>query len=72
MAKILMMSANVATLDLLEIKIFWNKSYDVKISVYDVAYEILLRDSNFIVDVVMRPKFGNSSIPMKKVIITSI
>ena len=72
MAKILMMSANVATLDLLEIKIFWNKSYDVKISVYDVAIEILLRDSNFIVDVVMRPKFGNSSIPMKKVIITSI
>ena len=67
-----MMSANVATLDLLEIKIFWNKSYDVKISVYDVAIEILLRDSNFIVDVVMRPKFGNSSIPMKKVIITSI
>ena len=72
MVKILMMSANVATLDLLEIKIFWNKSYDVKISVYDVAIEILLRDSNFIVDVVMRPKFGNSSIPMKKVIITSI
>ena len=67
-----MMSANVATLDLLEIKIFWNKCYDVKISVYDVAIEILLRDSNFIVDVVMRPKFGNSSIPMKKVIITSI
>ena len=44
MAKILMMSANVATLDLLEIKIFWNKSYDVKISVYDVTIEILLRD----------------------------
>ena len=34
-------------------------------SVYDVTNEILSFDSNYIVDVIMRPKFGNSSIPMR-------
>ena len=33
--------------------------------------KILLHGSNYIVDVVMWPKFGNPSIPMRKVIITS-
>ena len=36
MVKILMMSAKIATLDLLKIKVFWNKNYDVIIYVYDV------------------------------------
>ena len=71
MVVILMMSAKLATLDLLKIKVFWNKGYDVIIFVYDVINKNLSRDSNYIVDVVMWPKFGNSSISMREVIITS-
>ena len=53
MVTILIMSAKVATLGLLKIKVFRNKSYDVKISVYDIIKKNLSCDSNFIVDVVM-------------------
>ena len=66
------MSAKLATPGFLKIKIFQKKSYGVIIPDYDVANNILLRDSNYIVDVVMWPKFGNSSISMRDVIITSI
>ena len=48
MVTIWMMSAKLATLGLLKVKVFWNKGYDVKISVYDVTNKILLRDSNYI------------------------
>ena len=72
MVTILMMSAKMATLGLLKIKVFWNKGYDVIISVHDVTNKILSRDSNYIIDVVMWPKFGNSSICIREVIITSI
>ena len=72
MVTILMMSAKMATLGLLKIKVFWNKGYDVIISVHDVTNKILSSDSNYIIDVVMWPKFGNSSISMREVIITSI
>ena len=58
MVTILMMSAKMATLGLLKIKVFRNKGYDVIISVYDVINKNLSRDSNCIVDVVMWPKFG--------------
>ena len=61
------MSAKMATLNLLKIKVFWNEGYDVIISVYDVTNKILFRDSNYIVDVVMWPKFGYSSIFMREV-----
>ena len=67
-----MMSAKMATPELLKIKVFWNKGHDIIISVHDVTSKILSRDSNYIVDVVMWPKFGNSSISMREVIITSI
>ena len=67
-----MMSAKMATPGLLKITVFWNKGYDVIIPVDDVTNKILSCDSNYIVDVVMWPKFGNSSISMRKVIITSI
>ena len=50
---ILMMSAKIATLGLLEIKVFRNKDYDVVIYFYDVINKNLSRDSNFTVDVVM-------------------
>ena len=57
-----MKSAKMATLGLIKIKLFWNQVYDVIISVHDVTVKILSRDSNYIVDVVMWPKFDNSSI----------
>ena len=65
----LMISANS---DLLKIAVFWNKDYDVKISIDDVTKNFFSRDSNYIVDVFMWPKFGNSSVSMKEVITTSI
>ena len=69
---ILMMSAKVATPGLLKITVFWNKGYDVIISVDDVTNKILSRDSNYIVDVFMWPKFSTCSISMREVIKTSI
>ena len=68
---ILMMSAKMTTLGLLGIMVFWNKGYD-KGYVHDVTNKILLRDSNYIVDPVMWPKFSNSNISMREVIIISI
>ena len=58
--------------DLLKVTLFWSKDYDVTISAIDVSRKILSRDSNYIVDVVMWPKFGNSSISMREVIVISI
>ena len=72
MVRILMMSAKMASLGLLKIKVFWNKDCDVMIFVYGVINKNLLRDSNYIVDVAMWPKYGNSSTSMRNVIITSI
>ena len=67
-----MMSAKMATPGLLKIRVFWNKGYDVIIFVYDVTNKILSRNSNYIIDVVMWPKFGRYNISMRKVIITLI
>ena len=72
MVTILMMSAKMATLGLLKIKIFWNKGNDVIFFVYDVINKGLPRDSNYMVNVVMWPKIGNSRTPMREVVITSI
>ena len=72
MITILMMSAKMATLGLLKIKVFWNKGYDVIIYACDVTNDISSPDSNYIIIVFMWPKSGNSSISMKEVIITSI
>ena len=72
MVTILMISAKMATLGLLKIKVLWNKGYDVIIFVYDATNKILSSESNFIVDVVMWPNFGNSSISMREVIIIII
>ena len=69
---ILMMSAKLVTPGFLKIKAFRNKDYDVMIPQYDFISKILLSDSNYIIDVVMWLKFGNSSISMREVIITSI
>ena len=53
-----MMSAKMATPDLLKIKLFWNKGYNVIIYIHGVTKEVLSHDSNFIADMVMWPKFG--------------
>ena len=69
---ILMMSAKMATPGFLKIKVFWNKGDDIIIYVHDVTIKILSRNSKYIVDLVMWPKFGKSSISMREVIIISI
>ena len=51
MVTILMVSAKMATLGLLKIKVFLNKGYDVLIFAHDVTNQILSRDSYYIVDV---------------------
>ena len=51
MVTILMMSAKLGTPDLLKIKIFRNKGYDVIIPDYSATNKNVLPDSNYIVDV---------------------
>ena len=63
MVTILMISTKMTTLKLLKIKVFRN-SYDAMISPHHVTNKVLSRDSNYFVDLVMSPKFGNSSIFM--------
>ena len=58
MVKILLMSVKLVSLSLYKTKIFQNKGYDVVIVDYDVTNKIVSRDSNYIVDLVMWPKFG--------------
>ena len=53
MVTTLMMSAKMATLSFLIIKVFSNKGYDVIISVHDVTNRILSGDLNYFIDVVM-------------------
>ena len=68
MATVLMMSAKMATPDLLKTKIFWKKGYDVIISDHDVISPILSRNSNYNVNAVMWPKFGNCSISVTSIL----
>ena len=53
MVAILMMSAKLATLGLLKLKVVRNKGNDIIISAHDVTNKILSRDSNYIVVMVM-------------------
>ena len=69
---ILMMSAKLTSIALLNIKACWYKGYDVIVSAHDATNRISSCDSNHIVNAVMWPKFGNSSITMTDVIITLI
>ena len=48
-----MMSAKMASLGLLKIKVFENKDYDIIVPTHDVINKILSRGSDYIVDVVM-------------------
>ena len=52
MVAVLVMPAKLATLGLLKTKVFSNKGYGVIISVHDFTNKTLLRESNYVVDVV--------------------
>ena len=67
-----MMSVKMATVGLLKVTVFWNKGYDVIITVNDVTNKILSLDSNYIIDLFMWPKFGNSSVSMRELITASV
>lgn len=67
-----MMSAKLNALSVHKINVFWNKGYGVIFSVCVFTSKILSRDLNYILDVVIWQKFGNTSISMKEVIVTSI
>ena len=67
-----MMWPKMANSGLLKINVFWNRGYDIISFIHEVTNKVLSRDSNYVVDAVTRPKFGNSSISMKEVILTSI
>ena len=71
MVRILMISAKMATLGLLKIKVFENKDYHVIKSLHVVINKALWCDSNYLVEMVNWPKFGKSSISMKEVVIIS-
>ena len=53
MIAILMITAKLANLGLLKVKLFRNKGYDVIIFVHNVTIKISSRDLNYIADVVM-------------------
>ena len=57
MVKILMMSAIMATLGLLEIKLFWNKSYDVITSVHELTNKIL-----YLIQIILQRWFRNRNL----------
>ena len=48
-----MMPTDLATPDLLKIKVFWNKGSEWIIFIHDSIIKILLSSSNYKVDVVM-------------------
>ena len=64
--------AKLAILDLFKISLFWNKVYNVIINAYGVINKIFSTDTIYIVNAVMWPKYGNSDISMKEVIIALI
>ena len=72
MVAILMMPAKLAILGLLKIKEFWNKVYNIMVSVHHITNKILSHDSYYVVDLAMWPKFDNSSISTREVILSSI
>ena len=72
MVIILMMSAKMFTPGLPKTTTFWNKGYDVIISAVVMPSPIKFHPVIQIVDVVMWPKSGNSSISMREVAVSFI
>ena len=67
-----MMLAEMATPGPLKITVFWDKGYDVIISLVDATNKMLSRDSNYIADLFIWQNFGNTSISMRVIITNSI
>lgn len=65
------MSTELATPGLLEIKISWKNDYDVIVYAHDTSKKVLSHKSTYIVDELMWPSFGKSSIYRKELIKTS-
>ena len=72
MVAILMVHSKLATLGVLKTKLFWNKIYDILVLVHKVTNKILSSDSNYIVDLVIWAKFGNSTLSLWEVVIATI
>ena len=72
MVTIFIMSPKLASPELLKLKEFQTKGYDVIILDDDVTNNILSRNSNYVVDLGMLLKVGNCSISMRDVFITSV
>ena len=62
-----MIPAELATPDLLKTKVFWNEGSDIMISIHDGKIKILSSSSDYVVNMVMWPSFGYSSIFMRDV-----
>lgn len=60
MVAVLLMSAKFTTLGLLKKKVIWNRAYYGLLSFHDVTIKILLLGSNYILDVVIRPKLDQT------------
>ena len=67
-----MMSPKVTIPGLLKKTVLFKKGYNQIAPVGDVTNKYLWHDSNYLVDMLMWPKFVNSSISMREVIPTSI
>ena len=64
-----MMSLKLGTLGLLEIKVFWDRCFDVIVFAHEeqnVKNKTLSREADYVVDAVVRPKFGNSGFLWEK------
>ena len=72
MIAVLMVPTKLATLGYLKINVVWNKGYHVIIFVSNLINNISSCDSNYIADMVMWSKFGNSCVSMRKIIITKV
>ena len=71
MITVLMMQSKMVAVDFLKMKVFQNKGCEVIVFLHDVINTFLSRGSNYIVYVIMGPKFDSSCISMKEVMITS-
>ena len=72
MVKILILTAKMATPGLLKIKVFWNKGYYVIYCLRRVQQNFCHRNQIILWMWSCDHKFGNSSICIREVIITSI
>ena len=67
---VVMMPIKLATPEILKIKGFWNGDYDFITSVFGIINKSFSRVSNYVVDLVIWPKFGKSYISYREVAMT--